>query len=226
MRVLLFFCAFVSEWFFKQTICGGRAMSMHPFAEDVVFLQRFLKSAGFDAGTIDGDWGPKTEAAMNQFEARSRQIAEALGRFDTQTEKYVATLQPKTQEAARIFLAKVLGAGIKARIISGTRTYAEQEQLYKKGRFGDDPKNIVTYSHGGQSNHNFGIAWDIGIFQNDGKYLEESPFYIQAAQIGLVGGLEWGGNWRQWQDRPHYQLATGLRIAEVRLRFENGQSYV
>lgn len=200
-------------------------MGVHLIAEDVIFWQRFLKSAGFYTGELDGVWGAKTDSAMNNFQAHSQQIAEAHGRFDPYTEKNLSGLHIKAQEAARVFLAKVIRAGIHARIISGTRSYAKQEEIYRKGRFGDHPSNIVTYARGGSSNHNFGIAWDIGIFQN-GEYLKESPLYDQVPQIGLTAGLEWGGNWTKRKDRPHYQLATGLRIQEVRNRFESGQSYV
>ena len=53
--------------------------------------------------------------------------------------------------------------------------------------------------------------------------------YSAAAPIVLAAtlGVEWGGNWpKKKRDEPHYQLATGLDIAEVRTRFEAGQPYV
>lgn len=199
-------------------------MSMVLFEDDIIFLQRFLKSAGFYTGKIDGIWGPKTDAAVNAFEERSEQIAATLGKFDARTERNILTLHPKAQEAARIFLKKVTNAGITARIISGTRTYAEQNELYRKGRFGKPPPK-VTNARGGQSNHNFGVAWDIGIFEN-GTYMGDSPLYKRAADVGLIAGVEWGGNWKTFKDQPHYQLATGNLIQVVRQNFESGQAYV
>jgi peptidoglycan L-alanyl-D-glutamate endopeptidase CwlK len=115
-------------------------------------------------------------------------------------------------------------AGINARIISGTRTYAEQEKLFEQGRTKPSPK--VTNANGGQSNHNFGIAWDIGIFNAQGEYLPDSNLYEKTAEVGLVDGLEWGGNWQTIKDKPHYQLVTGLSIGDVRARFENGESFI
>jgi peptidoglycan L-alanyl-D-glutamate endopeptidase CwlK len=83
----------------------------------------------------------------------------------------------------------------------------------------------VTKARGGQSWHNFGLAWDIGIFDG-GRYLGDSPLYVQAAQIGRDGSLEWGGDWTGFVDRPHYQQLPGaLRLAEVRSRFEAGQTF-
>lgn len=204
-------------------------MSDRLFEDDVIFLQRLLKSGGLYTDTIDGVWGPNTEAAVNAFEARSAQIAASLGTFDSRTERSIQTLQLKAQEAARACMNALRAAGINARIVSGTRTYAEQNMLYRKGRFGN-PGPRVTNARGGQSNHNFGIAWDIGIFSNNGAYLGESPIYNQAGPIVLaagIAGLEWGGNWTGFVDRPHYQLATpGLSLSQVRERFESGQPYI
>lgn len=202
-------------------------MSERLFEDDVIFLQRLLKSAGLYTDTIDGDWGQNTDRAVIAFETKSKQLADALGTFDPRSEKRIQTLQLKTQEAARKFLKAVQGAGITARIISGSRTYAEQDRLFRQGRFGN-PGPKVTNARGGQSNHNFGIAWDIGIFKT-GAYLPESPLYKKAAEIGLaagINGLEWGGNWQTFKDTPHYQSATEFSISEIRQRFEIGLPYV
>lgn len=34
--------------------------------------------------------------------------------------------------------------------------------------------------------------------------------------------LEWGGNWRRFQDTPHFEYITGLTLAEMRRRKEKG----
>jgi peptidoglycan L-alanyl-D-glutamate endopeptidase CwlK len=202
------------------------AMSERLFKDDVVFLQRLLKCAGLYTDRIDGDWGPNTEEAVEAFDREYKRLAQKHGSFDTRTERNIMTLLPKAQEAARIFMRSVqgLGPGVIVRIISGTRTYAEQNEIFKIGRFGN-PGKIVTKARGGQSNHNFGIAWDIGIFQG-GTYLKESPLYAQAAKAALPKGVEWGGNWKGFVDRPHYQLITGLIITKIRERFERGQAFI
>jgi peptidoglycan L-alanyl-D-glutamate endopeptidase CwlK len=75
----------------------------------------------------------------------------------------------------------------------------------------------VTRARAGYSNHNFGVAWDIGLFK-DGKYLEESPLYRECGEIGKSLGLEWGGDWKSIQDEPHFEVRTGLTMAEKRAR--------
>jgi peptidoglycan L-alanyl-D-glutamate endopeptidase CwlK len=199
-------------------------MSAQLFSDDVMFLQRFLRSCGLYQGNVHGSWDPPTDVALSSFDERCQEIASRHGRFDARSEGYIATLHPRAQEQARAFLSRVRAAGIDARILSGTRTYAEQEALYRKGRWGN-PGPVVTKARGGHSNHNFGIAWDIGIFEGR-KYLDRSPLYDRAAEVGLSPEIEWGGHWRSFPDRPHYQLATGLPIARVRESFEAGTAFV
>jgi peptidoglycan L-alanyl-D-glutamate endopeptidase CwlK len=192
--------------------------------EAVLFRQRFLSCCGFYTDTLDGLWGPNTEAADQAFFAQSAAIAAAEGTFDPRTERNLLTLQCDAQRAARGSLRAILGtlpAGTEARIISGTRTYAEQDALFSQGRFGNPPP-IVTNSRGGESWHNFGLAWDIGIFR-DGSYFPESPLYAASGPHGKVPGVAWGGDWIGFVDKPHYQFGTqGLTIAQERARFEGG----
>lgn len=145
--------------------------------------------------------------------------------FDERTEKNLATLHPKAAALARVFLEKAAAflkdTGVVVKIISGTRTYAEQNALYAKGRTLPGPK--VTNARGGYSNHNFGVAFDIGLFQG-AKYLDESPIYSKLGPIGEAAGLEWGGRWKSMQDEPHYQAPTGLTLAQMRERVASGKS--
>lgn len=199
-------------------------MSARIFPDDVLFFQRLLRTDGLYSGSLDGDWGPLTEAAVRQFERLADEIAAAVAPFDARSENNIRTLAIRAQRPARRFLFRVLAAGIGARIISGTRTYAMQDALYRQGRFGN-PGPRVTHARGGQSNHNFGIAWDIGIFTASDGYLAGGPAYDDAAMAGQAVELEWGGNWATFVDKPHYQLATGLSARAMRARFERGAQF-
>jgi len=146
---------------------------------------------------------------------------------DSRSEKAIATLLPEVQPMARALVHKAASVGITIKIISGLRTYAEQNALYAKGRTA--PGDIVTKARGGYSNHNFGIAFDIGVFEGN-KYLDESPKYKAVGALGVDLGLEWGGNWKTIVDQPHYQLrpvwAKELpekqMLAELRNRHDSG----
>ena len=137
--------------------------------------------------------------------------------LDPRSAANIATLLPAAQRAARALLAAAndgrLGPGIFVKVIAGTRTYAEQDALYAQGR--TTPGPIVTDAPAGFSNHNFGIAFDVGIF-NGGVYLDDSPLYAQVGALGRSQGLEWGGDWASFPDQPHFQLAWSGSLAEAR----------
>ncbi len=106
------------------------------------------------------------------------------------------------------------------KIISGLRSYAEQATLYAKGRTTPGPK--VTNARPGFSNHNFGTAWDIGLFKGK-RYLTASPIYTEIGQAARSLGLTWGGDFKSFKDTPHYELPTGHTLAQMRQRVAAGQ---
>jgi len=68
----------------------------------------------------------------------------------------------------------------------------------------------------GQSNHNFGVAYDVGVFSTTGKYIDDGPQYSTLGTIGKNLGLEWGGDWKNIVDRPHFQYPTGMTLQQMR----------
>lgn len=132
----------------------------------------------------------------------------------------INTLLPEAKLKATTFLNACIDNGMSLKIICGTRTYEEQNAIYSQGR--TKPGKIVTNARGGYSWHNFGIAWDIGIFSEDGKsYIPESPLYKKAGVIGRSLGLDWGGDWK-FVDEPHFQLKIGLTLEQCRDRVKSG----
>ena len=201
-------------------------MSSPLFQTDLLFIQRILSSAGLYHGTLDGKHSSDLDNAETAFNNATLQIAHDLGTFDPRTENVISTLVPKAQKAARQFMNLAKSMPFTVKLISGTRTYAEQDILFAKR-----PK--VTNARGGQSNHNFGIAWDVGIFNggiyNEGRNNKENQQYIDLSklimpQLGNV--LTWGGNWHSIIDMPHYELTSNKSISQVRSLFEAGRAYV
>ena len=109
--------------------------------------------------------------------------------------------------------------GIDVRVICGLRTNAEQDALFAQGR--TKPGRIVTHAAGGQSWHNYGAAFDVGIFAGS-EYLGASPLYREVGKLGKSLGLEWGGDWK-FVDEPHFQLRPNWALnkpsAEVLAEF-------
>lgn len=87
------------------------------------------------------------------------------------------------------------------KIISTYRTFAEQDALYAQGR--TTPGNIITNARGGESFHNYKIAFDI--------YCKD---YNKVGAIGKKIGLEWGGDWETFKDLAHFQLTLGYTIKD------------
>jgi peptidoglycan L-alanyl-D-glutamate endopeptidase CwlK len=151
--------------------------------------------------------------------------------MNARSAKNLATLDPKAQAIFKPFiedaekLAATLGCDYIA--INGNRTFAEQDALYAKGRTTPPigKKYIVTNAKGGQSNHNFAIALDFGVFKgktylDDGTRAEKSVASAVHRSVAekLAGqhGIEWGGNWTSFKDEPHFEIATGLTLAQKR----------
>lgn len=212
-------------------------MSSRLFTTDVLFTQRLLASCGLYHGDLDGDFGPETKRAEDAFDALGVSYAKTYGVFDKRSEGNITTLLPKAQIMARRLMALArdhFPVG-QVQVLSGTRTYAEQDVLFKQ-------RPIVTRARGGYSNHNFGIAIDVGIFVG-GKYytgatrLQEKAYEDLARLVKPSLGfrdaknpsdrlVDWGGDWKSIVDKPHYELHTGKSVSECRALLEKGQAYV
>lgn len=109
---------------------------------------------------------------------------------------------------------KILGKGVRLRFASVHRDWQEQEDLYNKV-----PK--VTNARGGQSLHNYGLAFDIVLlYDKDGNGTFESASWdtvidrdgdgmadwMEVADYFKSKGYEWGGDWTSFKDYPHFQI--------------------
>ncbi len=144
--------------------------------------------------------------------------------IDDRSKRNIATLHPRVQAKAKEFLTlanALAGAeGLEVRIICGLRTYQEQAQLYAKGRTAPGP--VVTKARPGHSNHNFGTAWDIGLFRGK-AYLPNHKLYTTIGQAARSLGIVWGGDFKSFKDTPHYEIPTGLTLAQMRQRIAAGK---
>jgi RHS repeat-associated protein len=140
---------------------------------------------------------------------------DVLGLLDQRTEEHLRRLDPRLSFVARIHITLTNQATKpwEARIVQSHRTYAEQDELYAKGR--TKPGAKVTNARGGQSNHNFRLAYDIAFFCGTAVKWE-GPEFDTAGSIGEGLGLVWGGRWKSPVDRPHFEYPHGLTLQELR----------
>jgi peptidoglycan L-alanyl-D-glutamate endopeptidase CwlK len=157
---------------------------------------------------VDGRAGPETWSAIykrivDRSSSPDAALTEVSDLANARSEKVIGKLHPRVQPYARALYFKAREHDLTINIISGLRTYEEQDALYAQGR--TRPGNVVTNARGGYSNHNFGIAFDIGLFERN-QYLGESPMYKAVGALGVELGLAWGGDWKTIVDQPHFQL--------------------
>jgi peptidoglycan L-alanyl-D-glutamate endopeptidase CwlK len=161
----------------------------------------------------DGRPGPETWGAIYAQIVKPTVAGippgEAIEAVDDRSEKNIATLLPEVQPMARALVQKAAFNGLRIKVLSGLRTYAEQDELYAQGR--TKPGLKVTNARGGYSNHNFGIAFDVGVFEGQ-KYLPDSVKYKAVGALGTDLGLDWGGNWTSIVDQPHFQLRPAWSV--------------
>jgi peptidoglycan L-alanyl-D-glutamate endopeptidase CwlK len=178
---------------------------------------------------VDGVAGPKTWDAIHKAVVTNKPIPPIkLGEIDGRSAQNIATLNPEVRPYAEALIQACASQGITIKVISGTRTYEEQEALYEQGR--TKPGPIVTRARPGYSNHNFGIAFDIGVWDGD-RYIPESPKYAKVGKIGKSLGLSWGGDWTSIQDEPHFEMrpkwaenmSENEMLAELRNRKKTGE---
>lgn len=154
-----------------------------------------------------------------------------LSVLDERSAKNVATLHTKVQQLFRNWIAECQAVaaahGYEYKAISGNRTWEEQAKIYAQGRTA--PGKVVTNAKPGYSNHNYGIAVDMGVFKA-GKYLDASSpseaeaFHRKAAQIAEKYNIEWGGSWSSFKDYPHFEYKTGKTLAQLRQLVNEGKN--
>ena len=142
------------------------------------------------------------------------------GHIEARNEQVIAGLHESVQESARQFYQQAGAAGKTVLIYDGTRTYAEQDRLYAQGRSGN-AGDIVTNARGGESAHNFGVAFD-AVELRDGKPDWKRTDWTGMKGLGESAGFSWGGDWTGFKDRPHFENTGGHTIPQLKKLFESG----
>lgn len=159
----------------------------------------------------------------------------------------IATLHPKirqkTLDAYTHINNKLLGKGVRLRFAYTTRTIEEQDELYAQGRtklFDSSGKRLgkVTQAKGGQSIHNYHLAFDIVLLldkDSDGKF--ESATYemldfdkdgksdwLEVVEYLKSIGFTWGGDW-EFKDKPHFEMTFGHTWKTLKSDYDKGKTF-
>ena len=124
----------------------------------------------------------------------------------------IADLHPCLARGANELIRRMLAFNYHVGISSTYRDNEKQNELYAQGRTA--PGNIVTNAKGGQSIHNYRLAFDI--FQNvKGKEWNDNAFWALAGKIWREMGGTWGGDWQGFVDKPHFEFTGGLSLSDL-----------
>lgn len=121
-------------------------------------------------------------------------------------------MHPKVRDEVReqyLTINTALPHGVRLRFSATHRTNSEQDALYRQR-----PK--VTNAKGGQSIHNYGLAFDIVIlYDRDGNgTFETASWALDSNWMRVVNffksrGWTWGGDWTSFKDYPHFEKTFG-----------------
>ena len=121
-------------------------------------------------------------------------------------------LHPKVAWLCLNLIEKCKEEGIDLLITSTFRDFEAQNALYAQGRTAAGKK--VTNAKGGQSFHNYRVAFDfVPIVNGKAQWNDKALFN----RIGIMGenlGLTWAGRWTKFPELAHFQLTNGLTLAD------------
>ena len=147
----------------------------------------------------------------------------------------IKTLHPKIRQEVLDLYSKAnnleLGKGVRLRLSYTFRTFEEQDKLFLQ-------KPKVTNAKGGQSIHNYGLAFDIVLMYDkdgDGKFEEVSwdtkrdgdkdgiSDWLEVTKIFTSAGYTNGfiTNGKKW-DLPHFQRDFGLSWQKMKAKIDKG----
>ncbi|HEY5583887.1 MAG TPA: peptidoglycan-binding protein [Ruminiclostridium sp.] len=191
--------------------------------ENVKAVQRALNSRGYNSGYPDGWVGPVTTNAVRVFQRDNglNQVGIVIPRtrqrlfnpylkddFEYRpSSKAISSLNPYVAALAQKFLNLTKSTKLDVRIYNAFRSWDEQDGLFAQGR--SKPGDIVTNARGGDSYHNWGLAFDAAPYEN-GKVSNNIEKYREMGKLGQQAGLEWGGTFKSIVDLPHFQYTYGL----------------
>lgn len=153
------------------------------------------------ASKIDKEKIINTVTALGKSAKAPQKVQDAANKalFDivTKNNEAMVGLQPAVAQLAKKLIAQAKDAGINTVIVSGYRSPALQDSLYKAG---------LTKVRGANSSHSKGLAFDLVPYR-DGKIVwDDTDDLKKLGEMGVKLGLKWGGNYQVFKDLPHFEL--------------------
>lgn len=123
-----------------------------------------------------------------------------------------------------------LPKGVRLRFSQTLRTFKEQDELYAQGR--TKKGAIVTNAKGGQSIHNYGLAFDIVMLYDkdlNGTFetasWQENAHWKKVVAFFKSNGWNWGGDFKSLRDSPHFEKTFGHTWKTLQNKVNKGEVY-
>jgi peptidoglycan L-alanyl-D-glutamate endopeptidase CwlK len=132
----------------------------------------------------------------------------------------IDTLNPLIREEVRIAVnyvnSHILTGCVQMIVTQGLRTFEEQDKLYNQ-------KPKVTNAKGGQSIHNYGLAFDFCLVKGKNTIWDVAKDYdgdkkadwMEVVEYFKSLGYKWGGDFRSISDKPHFEKTFGKTWQEL-----------
>jgi len=124
----------------------------------------------------------------------------------------LSDLHPKVKTLCEQFIASCAKQNIDVLITSTYRDAESQNALYAQGRTLLGKK--VTNAKGGQSFHNWRVAFDFVPIVNGKAMWADTALFTKCGEIAESVGLEWAGRWKTFKELAHCQQTFGLTLAD------------
>ena len=124
----------------------------------------------------------------------------------------IEDLHPTVAKMCNNFISKCEKSGIDILITSTYRDKESQNALYAQGR--TTTGKIVTNAKGGQSWHNWHVAFDFVPIKHGKAQWEDIELFTHCGEIAESCGLEWAGRWTTFKELAHCQFTGGLTLAD------------
>ena len=130
----------------------------------------------------------------------------------------LSDLNPKVAAMCSEFINRCKAQHIDILITSTYRDAESQNALYAQGRTA--PGKKVTNAKGGQSYHNWKVAFDFCPLVNGKPNWSDVALYTKCGEIAEGVGLEWAGRWKTFKELAHCQYTGGLTLHD----FQQGKT--
>lgn len=210
--------------------------------EDVLIVQRLLKSKGYDPGPVDGICGPRTIAGIRKFQTtflsqpdgliepnrttwirlsntRSMPANPSLLQWSGDSaqwpeEKKLQSIHPNLRPKVQAVLEALRKRGFQPKIFFGWRSVAVQLEIYSRG----DSKVKFSF-HNAQKPDGTPNSYAADII--DSRYgwstqAQTSGFWKALGEHAKAQGLYWGGDWSSFKDWAHVQLVSNSQLAQIK----------